>query len=173
MVTIDVLLAEYDALKKEQTERIKARDNLTYATLVAISAAVAGAIQAKTPTLLLTIPAVCSVLGWTRLATDHKVTAIRDYLYEHLAPKMTSLLDEDDDVVLGWETVHRDDPRRSRRKALQLGADVLTFVAPSFAAVAAWSFLTPLRGVPAIAIGLASLILPGIFAWQIIDNADR
>jgi hypothetical protein len=37
--------------------------------------------------------------------------------------------------ILGWETYHRGDPKRPVRKSLQLGFDLLAFVAPSLLAV--------------------------------------
>lgn len=42
----ELLLAEYAAVKEEQRARIGFRDNLLYATLAAMAAVVAGALQA-------------------------------------------------------------------------------------------------------------------------------
>ena len=63
-----VLLAEYKAMKQEQLARISTRDNLMYVTLASLAAVVAAAIQLKHPALLLLIPPVCLVLGWTYMS---------------------------------------------------------------------------------------------------------
>lgn len=165
---VDVLRDEYDALKKEQIERIKVRDNLTYLTIGAVAAAVYGAIQAHTPLLLLTLPFVCTALGWKYVANDHKITAIGAYLRGELADRMSGLVGE---AVLGWETAHRVDHNRRRRMWLQYGADLLTFVAPGIAGITA----VLVAGVPHPAAGwagLAGLLLSLLLCWQITAHAD-
>ena len=76
-IELDILLAEYKALKDEQQKRIDRRDHLVYGTLTAIAATLVAA--AKVPEALLLLPAAALILGWTHLANDHMVSAIVRY----------------------------------------------------------------------------------------------
>lgn len=139
-MTKDVHLAEYDALKAEQTSRIALRDRLMYAALAALAATLALVIQpAGRPYLLLLLPLVCIVLGWTYFANDQKISAIGRYLGRHLA---SALVTSDGGVggVLAWESVHRCDPLWRLDKFAQLAVDLLMFVVPSLlSTVLYWS----------------------------------
>lgn len=130
-----VLLAEYEALKAEQTSRIVLRDRLMYAALAALAATLALVVQATgRPYLLLLLPLVCVVLGWTYFVNDQKISAIGRYLGRHLAP---SLVDSSHPVeqVLTWESVHRCDPLRRLDKSMQLVVDLLLFAVPALLSV--------------------------------------
>lgn len=166
-----VLLAEYTALKAEQSARIGARDNLVYATLTAVAAAVAavvvGAVQADLPVLLLALPPVCVVLGWTRLANDHKVTTVGRYLGDVLAGDLAAAADG---PVLGWETGHHLARERRLRNWCQLVVDLVTFVGPAIAALAAWAVLAP--SWPGAILVAAGVALSAALAWQITLHAD-
>jgi hypothetical protein len=164
---IAVLLAEYTALKAEQSARIGARDNLVYATLTAVAAVVVGAVQADLPVLLLALPLVCVVLGWTRLANDHKVTTVGRYLGDVLAGDLAAAADG---PVLGWETRHRQARGRRVRKWCQLIVDLVTFVGPAIAALAAWAVLAP--SWPGAILVAAGVLLSAALAWQITLHAD-
>jgi hypothetical protein len=164
----DILLAEYEELKAEQRERIKARDHLTYATLAAVAAAVAGAVQTRTHALLLGVPVVCAVLGWTRLTIDEKVSAIGRYLREDLGPRLAT---EAGAPVLGWETVHRGGTAHRRRKQAQLAADLATFVAPAAGGSLA-ALALPVHPLITVVVLLVGLGLAGALGYMIVAHAD-
>ncbi|MEU6992625.1 hypothetical protein ABZ953_18455 [Streptomyces sp. NPDC046465] len=122
-----VLLAEYEQLKAEQKSRIALRDNLIYAMLAATAAVIAATIPSTSRTaLLLLLPPLSVLLGWTYLVNDEKISAIGQYIRGTLSPRLTAMVDQSDDVF-GWEAAHRQDRRRVARKRLQLAVDLLAF----------------------------------------------
>ncbi|MFF4753539.1 hypothetical protein ACWD5R_10065 [Streptomyces sp. NPDC002514] len=120
-----LLLTEYQTVKDEQKTRIGFRDNLLYVTLTVVAAVVAAAAQAGQPAMLLALPPVCVVLGWTYLVNDQKISAIGAYVREDLGPRLARLADTDE--AFAWESAHRTDARRRTRKALQCVIDLLAF----------------------------------------------
>lgn len=126
-----LLLAEYQTLKDEQKTRIGFRDNLLYVTLTILAAVIAASVQAKQPAMLLALPPVCVVLGWTYLVNDEKISAIGQYIRGELGPRLAQLARTD--RVFEWEVAHRSDARRRSRKAIQCGIDVLAFCVVPFA----------------------------------------
>ena len=127
----DVFLAEYDALKAEQKSRIALRDRLMYTALAALTATLALVIQPTgQPHLLLMLPLVCVVLGWTYLTNDQKISAIGRYLRRHLTPAL-AVFDCRASGAFAWECVHRQYPLRRLDKFTQLAVDLLIFVVPS------------------------------------------
>lgn len=129
-----LLLIEYQTVKDEQKTRIGFRDNLLYVTLTVVAAVVAASAQAGQPAMLLALPPVCVVLGWTYLVNDQKISAIGRYVREDLGPRLARLArtegtgepGEAEEVFL-WERVHRGDRRRRSRKAVQCVIDLLAF----------------------------------------------
>ncbi|MFF1676653.1 hypothetical protein ACFVYG_11545 [Streptomyces sp. NPDC058256] len=133
-----LLLAEYQVVKDEQKARIGFRDNLLYVTLAVVAAVVAAAAQAKQTSMLLALPPVCVVLGWTYLVNDEKISAIGAYVREELGPRLADLAYAEG--AFGWETAHRGDRRRVSRKVIQCGVDLLAFcVVPLAGLVVYWS----------------------------------
>ncbi|ELS56602.1 hypothetical protein [Streptomyces viridochromogenes] len=133
-----LLLAEYESLKDEQKARIGFRDNLLYVTLAVVAAVIAAAAQAKQTSMLLALPPVCVVLGWTYLVNDEKISAIGKYVRVELGPRLAALAGAQ--AAFGWETFHRGDARRVSRKAVQLVVDLLAFcVVPLSALVVYWT----------------------------------
>jgi hypothetical protein len=121
-----VLLLEYEYLKKEQVSRIRVRDNLLYATLVALAAVLAAVINAHGQfNFLLLLPPVSLILGWTYLINDEKISAVGSYIRVVLTPRVEDVIGGYD--VFGWETAHRTDARRRLRKILQLVVDLMAF----------------------------------------------
>lgn len=169
MSAVDVLLAEYQSLKAEQAERVKLRDNFTYATLTALAAIVAGVLQTGAYGLLLVVPFVCAVLGWTRLVNDAKVTAIGLYIGEVLAARLRQ---HTGSPAMWWEVVRRTAPDRRWRKTYQLAADLLTFTAPGLVAVVVWVTATPRLALLGILAALAGLAICTVLTVQIIRHAD-
>lgn len=78
---LEVYLNEYQKLKDEQIARIGFRDNLIYATLVAIGGLLSYALaDAANARALLILPLATFTLGWTFLINDAKISAIGRYL---------------------------------------------------------------------------------------------
>ncbi|MEU8984476.1 hypothetical protein [Streptomyces sp. NPDC048309] len=132
-----LLLVEYQSVKDEQKARIGFRDNLLYVTLAVVAAVVAAAAQAKQTSMLLALPPVCVVLGWTYLVNDEKISAIGAYVRGKLGPRMAEIAGIE--ATLGWENAHRGDARRASRKVIQCGVDLLAFcVVPLGGLVVYW-----------------------------------
>jgi hypothetical protein len=138
-----LLLAEYQTVKDEQKTRIGFRDNLLYVTLTIVAAVIAAAAQAKQSEMLLALPPVCVVLGWTYLVNDEKISAIGTYIRDELGPRLTDLAYAEParaETVFAWETAHRSDSRRRSRKAIQCAIDLLAFcVVPLAGLVVYWA----------------------------------
>jgi len=158
-----VTLAEYEKLKDEQRARIGVRDNLIYAALVA-GAAVAGATATRgTAAFLLLLPPVSALLGWTYLMNDHKISQLGKYFRSNTRPALTALTGQ---PALGWE--YRDlNRRRSVRKRLQLGFDLLAFTVLPLAALVAYWTAGP-RTAPFLAVSAAETGLLGVVAAAIV-----
>lgn len=131
-----LLLAEYQTLKDEQKTRIGFRDNLLYVTLTVVAAVIAATAQAKRPDMLLALPPVCVVLGWTYLVNDEKISAIGRHVREDIGPRLAQLAQVEG--VFGWETAHRSDSRRRQRKVIQCGIDLLAFCVVPLAGLAVY-----------------------------------
>ncbi|MGW0106042.1 hypothetical protein OIE99_10040 [Streptomyces cellulosae] len=131
-----LLLAEYQTVKDEQKARIGFRDNLLYVTLAVVAGVIAAAAQAKQPSMLLALPPVCVVLGWTYVVNDEKISAIGRYVRDDLGPRVAALTpDGSGFATFGWEAYHRRDTRRRSRKAVQLVIDLTAFCAVPLAAL--------------------------------------
>jgi hypothetical protein len=128
----DALMAEYAALKAEQLARIGTRDNLLYATLASVGAVVAAALTARQAACLLMVPPACTVLGWTYLANDSKISAIREYVRSVLAPRLDAL---GAGPAFGWESAHLDDALYAARREVHLAVDLLMFAVTPAAAL--------------------------------------
>jgi hypothetical protein len=171
VTTSNLLMAEYEAIKKEQQMRIGFRDNLIYATLASLATVIVAAlnfhIHAK---LLLVLPPAVVVLGWTYLANDEKVTAIGRYIRRDLDPRLGKLIGESS-PIFGWEGRHRDDKHRISRKYLQLAVDLIIFCLPGLAVLIAYWIVGPIT--PLLLV--LSIIEAGgvlVLAAQIIMYAD-
>ncbi|MFE8943204.1 hypothetical protein [Streptomyces sp. NPDC007856] len=135
-----LLLAEYQTIKDEQKTRIGFRDNLLYVTLTVVAAVIAAAAQAKQPAMLLALPPVCVVLGWTYLVNDQKISAIGAYVRGELGPRLAATAQAEGGEVFAWEIAHRTDPGRVSRKVAQCVVDLLAFcVVPLSALVVYWA----------------------------------
>lgn len=164
-----VLLAEYDALKAEQKSRIALRDRLMYAALAALATTLALVVQPNArPQLLLLLPLVCVVLGWTYLANDQKISAIGGYLRRHLSP---ALVATDDRAVLAWESVHRCAPLRRLDKFMQLTVDLLMFVVPSLSATALYWAAVDVRA-DLLVVSIIEMLITLAFATRVVVAAD-
>lgn len=140
---LGALRVKYSELKAEQRSRIGTRDNLVYATLAAIGLVVAsGGLMQPTPAMLLVLPMVTTVLGWTRVQNDLKISAIGWHIRTKVEPRINALLGR---TVMDWESCHNG-PGTSRllRKICQLVADLILFAVPPVAALVAFWATGPL-----------------------------
>lgn len=167
-----LLLIEYEHVKGEQRARIGFRDNLLYATLASIAAVIAAVLQGPARIeLLLLLPPVCLVLGWTYLINDEKISAIGRYVREELAPRLAAATTPPLAEAFGWERAHRSDTRRRGRKRLQLGVDLLAFCgAPAAALVVYWVQADAAPALLAVSVTEAAAALA--LAVQIAGYAD-
>ena len=158
----EVLMSEYEMLKAEQKARIVVRDRLMYATFAALAAITATSLGAMQAALLLLLPPVCVVLGWTYLVNDELVSAIGTYLCDELGPALTRTLGGV--AVLGWEAGHRRGNGRLLRKSLQLGVDLLMFVVPALVAIGGYWLTGPVIAGLAVAslAELAAVVVLGV-----------
>ncbi|MFC9249815.1 hypothetical protein [Amycolatopsis thailandensis] len=167
----EILLAEYEALKSEQTSRIVLRDRLMYAALAALAATLALVVQpAGHEYLLLLLPLVCVVLGWTYFVNDQKITAISRYLGGKLAP-LLRVRTHRGGRVLAWESVHRGDPLRRLDKSMQLVVELLMFVAPALSSVVLYWFTDGVRS-PLLVVSIAEVLVTLGFAARVVAAAD-
>jgi len=103
------LMAEYSALKNEQTQRIVLRDTCLY---ISISANIAiAAVVAQQPNhpiqVLLFIPLASTLLFWLYATNDLMVTQIRKYIIGSIIPKLSQLDQKYQSNLLGWEYLRR------------------------------------------------------------------
>lgn len=163
-----VLLVEYEQIKGEQRSRIGFRDNLLYASLVAMAGVVAAALNTKgRADLLLLLPPVSALLGWTYLVNDEKISAIGRYIRTDLAPRLTSAAP----AAFGWEYAHRRDEKRWARKLLQLAVDLTTFCVSPIAAIAIYWINGP-RALPFLLVSITEAAAIIALAAQIVRYAD-
>ncbi|ESA36630.1 integral membrane protein [Leptolyngbya sp. Heron Island J] len=173
--TLQILMEEYRVLKAEQSMRIGFRDNLLYVTLGIFGAIASFALtNANGYAALLVIPWVCLVMGWTYLINDEKITAIGRYVRYDLEKRVAALIGgaADEKYLFGWETAHRDDPRRKRRKHTQLFVDQVTFVISGLVALVAFWLLTSSISVFAVILSAMEAVLLIVLGLRITDYAD-
>ncbi|MFJ8062564.1 hypothetical protein [Streptomyces sp. NPDC096142] len=165
-----LLLAEYQSIKDEQKARIGFRDNLLYVTLGVVAAVIAAAAQAERASMLLALPPVCVVLGWTYLVNDQKISAIGAYVRDELAPSLAALAQPGGGFqAFGWETAHRGDRRRRSRKATQTAVDLTAFCVVPLAALAV--FWADAPGGPLVAVSALEALTVAGLAWQVVRYA--
>ena len=173
--TLQILMEEYRVLKAEQSMRIGFRDNLLYVTLGIFGAIASFALtNANGYSAFLVIPWVCLVMGWTYLINDEKITAIGRYVRYDLEKRVAALIggSADEKYLFGWETAHRDDPRRKRRKYTQLFIDQVTFVISGLVALAVFWLLAPTVSIFVVVLSTIEAILLIVLGLRIADYAD-
>ncbi|MFD4538030.1 hypothetical protein ACFWNL_36500 [Kitasatospora sp. NPDC058397] len=165
-----LLLAEYDRVKEEQKTRIGFRDNLLYVTLAAMVTVLIGAAQTRQPALLLALPAATSILGWTYLANDQKISAIGRYVRTDLGPRLAALAGEHESLF-GWESAHRSDGHRKQRKIIQCVVDLTAFAAVPTASLAAFWVYGAGVTLPII-LSVLEVLAIVVLAAQIVQYVD-
>lgn len=166
-----LLLVEYERIKEEQKVRIGFRDNLIYVTLASIAGVIAVTLNARSQlNLLLLLPPVSVLLGWTYLVNDEKVSAAGRYIRAEISPRLSGMIDGDE-IFFGWEKIHRADRRRRVRKVLQLGVDLTAFCVSSLSALVVFWICGP-RTVLFMVISLVELVAVIVLSIQIALYAD-
>lgn len=128
----EALLAEYASLKAEQLSRIVQRDHLLLATITVVGAILSFALTNDTGQVTaLIVPYATFSLGTHYLAVDRKITAIRRYVQNNLAPCLESTTKSS--RVFEWEEVHS--ASRVQDRLLPAATDLLVFVLPAVAAI--------------------------------------
>ncbi len=172
---LEIHLHEYEKLKEEQAQRIGFRDNMLYVTIGVFGAILSFALSGSKNNYyaFLVIPWVCLILGWTYLVNDEKISAIGRYIRYILVNKIQEL-DPDTNIesVFGWETVHRSDKRRLRRKIEQLVIDEITFVLSGIVALLAFWFLVSQPSGTIKILCVMELVLLIILGVEILIYAD-
>ena len=132
------LIAEYTALKNEQTQRIVVRDTCLWISISANTAiaAVYSQLQSHDPRILLFIPFVSTLLFWIYATNDSMISQIRRYIVTHIVPKLSQSDQKYRDSLFGWEYLRRQrTPRRIISKLIRLLAVWSTFSIASIAAL--------------------------------------
>jgi len=103
------LLAEYAALKNEQTQRIVVRDTVLYISITANTAiaAIYQQQQNPDPQILLAIPFASTLLFWLYATNDNMVTQIRRYIVSNIIPKFSANGGKIESGLFGWESLRR------------------------------------------------------------------
>lgn len=170
---ITILLSEYEKLKQEQIARIGFRDNLIYATLIALTAVVSIVADDTTRIpVLLVLPLVCITLGWTYLVNDEKISAIGRYIRIAFSDKIRELIKSENPMLFGWEIAHRSDARRGSRKVIQFIVDEFVFVLPGLIAILIFWISTSTILLPLRWIAGTELLFLLILGFQIFSYAD-
>jgi hypothetical protein len=171
---LEIYFKEYDKLKSEQAQRIGFRDNLLYVTLGLFGIILPFAVSnAANYYALLVIPWVCLILGWTYLVNDEKITAIGRYIRYTLTEKVKEQTGHTDiESIFGWETAHRSDNRRKRRKIEQLIIDEITFVLSGMVALISFWLLISNAPLAVNILGVIEILLLLILGVEIFIYAD-
>ncbi|MFI9227855.1 hypothetical protein [Streptomyces rimosus] len=166
-----LILTEYEQIKQEQRARIGFRDNLIYATFGVMAAVIGSTLpRGGHAEMLLLLPPLSVILGWTYLVNDEKISAVGRYIRDELVPRLEQLTSERL-TVFGWESTHRRDAHRRSRKRIQLAIDLLTFCAAPLGALVVYWLLGPLRW-PLLLVSAAETAMVAGLAFQIVRYAD-
>jgi hypothetical protein len=121
--------------------------------------------------LLLLLPLICLVLGWTYLTNDEKISAIGRYTRTELGPRLTTL-SAAATPVFGWEEYHRSDRLRASRKLVQTMVDLTAYIAvPAVGLIAFWIYNS--AGLVLILVSAAEAVVLGGLAVQFLRYAER
>jgi len=165
-----VLLDEYRVLKSEQVSRIGFRDNLLYVAVGALggvaSVALGGIGSGNGPMyeVFLLGPWVTTILGWTYLNNDRKITDIRRYIDGPWRREMEKTLPPGR-APMQWEIDHRRGAGHDTRKSFQLMIDLVTFVFSGAVALVAYFLKAPAAWPSYVFVALEGAMLV-FLAWQ-------
>lgn len=155
-----IQIAEYEQLKSEQRTRITIRDNLVYATFIALGSAMAFSLSASNTSgflTLLAVPLVCFALGWTYLRNNHKISTIGRYIAQTME--------------CSWETHRITVKGRRRKKVIQLSVDLIVFVVTGLAAIVMYWSSNSVSFIP-FGVSLVEVVLLILLAYEFALNSD-
>jgi hypothetical protein len=142
-LSVDIYLREYEKLKDEQIARIGFRDNLIYATLVAIGGVLSFSLTDATHHYaLLLLPLANVVIGWTNLNNDQKISSIGQYIRRVLIRNVRKASQEVDAQFFGWEMTPGIEQQRSWRKPIQFAVNEALFVGSGLVAMIVFFVIT-------------------------------
>lgn len=119
----DFLLKEYEVLKDEQKSRLNFRDQMIYITLGITGTVFSFTLEyVNYQSVLLILPFVSFILGWTYLVNDNKISEIGTYIQTQLIPQMTNTTSH-----ASWECYHKQTALRGLKKGTQLFVDLMLF----------------------------------------------
>ena len=153
-------VAEYEQLKSEQRTRITIRDNLIYATFIALGSAMAFSLSAGNTagfTTLLAVPLVCFALGWTYLRNNHKIASIGRYIAQTFPCE--------------WETHRLLIKGRRRMKILQLLVDLTVFVFTGLFALGLYWGSSAIGAFPLV-VSFTEVALLTLLASELVRHSD-
>lgn len=153
---ITCLIAEYQALKTEQTYRITVRDTCLILALTFLTAGFTAYFQGTAPQkdyLAITLPFAATAAFWIYITNDIFVTHIRKYISEHVqaeikrqaAVENPGIVEHSAHPYFHWEEWHRKNTtHRMLRKAARVAVVGLVFTGSSLLALlltlqVAWS----------------------------------
>lgn len=170
---LEIYLIEYEKLKDEQIQRIGFRDNLIYATLVALGGVLSFALSdTANLEVLLVLPVACVILGWTYLVNDEKISLLGDYIRTELSDALHGVAQSPTDHLFRWEFVHRNSSRRRWHKAIQLLIDELTFTGSGLVGLFIYwqrSTLLPASNFAANQwIVIVEIVILSVLGWEIL-----
>lgn len=169
---LKIYLTEYEKLKDEQSTRIGFRDNLIYATLVAIGGVLSFTLANTNSILaLLVLPLATVVLGRVYVANDEKISSIGRYIREDLAARIGAILGAPREQIFAWERDHRARTHPARNKTFQLVVELALFVGTGIVALVALIRFTATISLPLALIIVVELALLGVLTLQIFTQA--
>lgn len=172
-IKIDFLLKEYEKLKDEQIHRIGFRDQMIYVSLGVTGAVFSFGLENRSYNFtLLVLPFVSSILGWTYLTNDERISEIGRYIRSQLIPGLNVLSGGVVVIDEMWENRYLKSIRRKERKAIQLFFDIGLFCfAPIMALVTYFLFNDHLSKVLIGLLFLEGILSLGI-AYQFISYSE-
>jgi hypothetical protein len=170
---IDIYLAEYEKLKDEQVARIGFRDNLIYATLIAVGSILSFALSTTTRSeVVLVIPLATVALGWTYLINDEKISALGHYVRTDLTERIGSIVPAPAGDIFGWERKSSGDKSRLWRKIVQFVVNEALFVLSGLVAVT--TYLVTAQVIPALfwVVVIMEMVFLAVLAVEIAVYAE-
>jgi hypothetical protein len=175
---VNIHLMEYQKLKDEQLKRIAYRDSLFYIALVALGGLLSYSVSDTTqPEVLLLVPVICFVLGWTSAVNDHKTTKIGNYISGTLRKNIEAHFDVRLKVsntfgLLAWEDEDVKGAGRFPRKFIQLVLNELVFVAPGLYVLLKKHQFDPNAGPSLLVVGAVLVALEVILGIYFVAYSD-
>jgi uncharacterized membrane protein len=170
---VDIHLAEYQKVKDEQIARIGFRDNLIYATLIAVGGILSYALSNPANSrAVLVLPLATVALGWTYLINDEKISALGRYIRTDLAQRVGGSISVAIEEIFGWERTTSRDKGRLGRKIVQFVVNEALFVGSGLVALS--TYLTTEPNIPGLfwIVAIVELVFLGVLAMEIAVYAE-